>query len=96
MDDARVKFLPMASTATPVSAATEQEHYHNDNQDQFHGNSPLMAMALFAAYQSIQQRLQGIVPDQRATPQLAFRGCKFRPISAFGKFRVGRFDLMAL
>jgi hypothetical protein len=72
----RVKFLPMASTATPVSAATEQEHYHNDNQDQF----PLMAMALFAAYQSIQQRLQSIVPDKRATPQFAFRGCELRPI----------------
>jgi len=32
----------MTSTATPVSAAAEQEHYHNDNQDQFHGNSPLI------------------------------------------------------
>jgi len=32
-------------TATPVSAATEQEHQHNDNQEQFHGTSPLMAMA---------------------------------------------------
>lgn len=80
MDAARVKFLPMASTATPVSAATEQEHYHNDNQDQFHENSPLMAMALFAAYQSIQQRLQSIVPDKRAPPQFAFRGCELRPI----------------
>jgi hypothetical protein len=40
-----VKFLPMTSTATPVSAATEQKHDHNDNQNQFHGNSPLMAMA---------------------------------------------------
>jgi hypothetical protein len=34
----------MASTATPVSAATEQEHNQNDNQDHFHGNSPLIAM----------------------------------------------------
>jgi hypothetical protein len=42
----------MTSTATPISAATEQEHYQNDNQDQFHGISPLMAMALFAAYQA--------------------------------------------
>jgi hypothetical protein len=40
----------MASTATPVSAATEQEHHQNDNQDHFHGNSPLMAMAIFAAH----------------------------------------------
>jgi hypothetical protein len=38
------------------------------------GNSPLMAMALFAAYQSIQRRLQSIVPDKRATAQLALRG----------------------
>jgi hypothetical protein len=37
----------MTSTAAPISAATEQEHYQNDNQDHFHG-SPLMAMALFA------------------------------------------------
>jgi hypothetical protein len=39
----------MTSTATPISAAAEQEHEHNDNQEQFHGISPLMAMALFAA-----------------------------------------------
>jgi len=39
----------MTSTATPISAATEQEHEYNDNQEQFHGISPLMAMALFAA-----------------------------------------------
>jgi hypothetical protein len=42
----------MTSTATPISAATEQEHYHNDNQDQFHGIPPLTAMALFAAYEA--------------------------------------------
>jgi hypothetical protein len=42
----------MTATATPVSAATEQEHYQNDNQDHFHGNSPLMAMAIFAVYQA--------------------------------------------
>jgi hypothetical protein len=77
----RVKFLPMTSPATPVSAATEQEHYHNDDQDQFHGNSPLMAMALFAAHQNIQQRVQSIVPDKRATPRLALRGCEqFRSV----------------
>jgi hypothetical protein len=38
----------MTSTATPVSAAAEQEHYHNNNQEQFHGISPLMATASFA------------------------------------------------
>jgi hypothetical protein len=64
----------MTSTATPVSAAAKQQHQNNYNKDQFHGNSPLMAMALFAVYQSIQQGLQSIVPDKRATPQLALRG----------------------
>src|ERR1700687_3165421 len=59
---------PTTSAATPVSAATEQEHQHNDNQDQFHENSPLTAIALSAAYPGIQRRLQGIVPDKRATP----------------------------
>jgi hypothetical protein len=71
----------MASTATPISAATEQKHYQNDNEEQFHGISPLMAMALFAAYLSIQRRLQSIVPNKRATPQLALRGCEqFRSV----------------
>jgi hypothetical protein len=39
----------MTSTATPISAAAEQENENNDNQDQFHGTSPVMAMALCAA-----------------------------------------------
>jgi hypothetical protein len=43
---------PMTATATPVSAAAEQDHQHNDNQDQFHGISPLMATALCAACQA--------------------------------------------
>jgi hypothetical protein len=42
----------MTATATPITAATEQDHQHNDNQNQFHGISPLMATALFAAYQA--------------------------------------------
>jgi hypothetical protein len=56
----------MTSAATPVSAAAEQEHEHNDNQDQFHDISPLMAAALFAEHLSIQRPLQFIVPDRRA------------------------------
>jgi len=64
----------MTSTATPVSAAPEQEHYHNHNQEQFHGISPLVPTALFAAYLSIQRPLQCIVPDKRAARQLALRG----------------------
>jgi hypothetical protein len=35
------------------------------------GFSPLMATALFAAYLSIQRRLQSIVPDKRVPSQLA-------------------------
>jgi hypothetical protein len=54
---ARTANSPMTSAATPVSAAAEQEHHHNDNQDQFHGISPLMATALFAAYPNIQRQL---------------------------------------
>jgi hypothetical protein len=53
----------MTATATPVSAATEQEHQHNNDEDQFHGNSPLMTTALFAAHQIFQRRLKGIVPE---------------------------------
>jgi hypothetical protein len=41
----------MTAAAAPVSTAAEQKHHHNDNQYQFHGISPLMAMALFAAPQ---------------------------------------------
>jgi hypothetical protein len=38
----RVKFLPMTSTATPVSAAAaKQQHQDNDDKDQFHKKSPL-------------------------------------------------------
>jgi hypothetical protein len=31
---------PVAATATPVPAATEQQHDNDDNQNQFHGMSP--------------------------------------------------------
>ena len=61
----------MTPTAAPVSAAAEQEHQHNDNQEQFHGISPLMASALFAEYLSVQRPLQCIVPDERESRQLA-------------------------
>jgi hypothetical protein len=64
----------MTSTATPVSAATEQEDQHNDNQDHFHGNSPLMTTALLAEYLSVQRPLGFIVPDKRETRQLALWG----------------------
>jgi hypothetical protein len=57
----------MTATAAPISAAAEQQHQHNDNQDQFHRISPLMAMALFARQLSIQRRIQSIVPDSGTT-----------------------------
>jgi hypothetical protein len=55
----------MTSTATPVSAATEQEHQHNNNEDQFHGNSPLMTTALFAAHQIFNGVLKVLFPNMR-------------------------------
>jgi hypothetical protein len=57
----------MASTATPVSAATEQEHDQNDNQDHFHGNSPLMAKHYLPRTLRIKRRLQRFVPDGSGT-----------------------------
>jgi hypothetical protein len=61
----RVTLSPMTATATPVSAATEHEHYQNDNQDQFHGISPLTGRHNWprTAYLSFQRSLQSIVPD---------------------------------
>jgi hypothetical protein len=32
----------MTLAATPISTAAEQQHDHDDNQEQFHGTSPLM------------------------------------------------------
>jgi hypothetical protein len=50
----------MTATATPISAAPEQDHQHNDNQDQFHGISPLMATASCAAYQAFNGVFEGL------------------------------------
>jgi hypothetical protein len=61
----------MTATAAPISAAAEQQHQHNDNQDQFHWISPLMAMALFARQLSNQRRIQTIVPDSARRVQKA-------------------------
>ena len=58
----------MTSTATPVSAATEQEHQHNDNQNQFHGNSPLMAMVLFATHQPFNGAFKVLFPISLQPP----------------------------
>jgi hypothetical protein len=33
--------LPVTLAATPVSAAAEQQHDYDDDQEQFHGDSPL-------------------------------------------------------
>src|SRR5450756_2327747 len=40
----RVRFLPMPSAATVVSATAKQQHHNNNNEDQFHGMSPSMTM----------------------------------------------------
>jgi hypothetical protein len=58
----------MTSTTTPISAAAEHEHYQNDNQDQFHGISPLMATALFAAYQAFNGVLKVLFPISMRSP----------------------------
>jgi hypothetical protein len=63
----------MTATATPVSAATEQEHQYNDNQEQFHGISPLMAMALFAAPKAFNGILEVLFPISVQPPLLALR-----------------------
>ncbi len=44
----------MTLAATPVPAATEQQQEHDDNQNQFHGKSPLMVTALVAAHRILQ------------------------------------------
>ena len=36
----------MTSTASPISSATEHKHHQNDDQDQFHGISPLRRVGL--------------------------------------------------
>jgi hypothetical protein len=72
----------MTAAATPISAAAEQQNENNDNQDQFHGTSPVMAMALCAAYQSLQRRLQSIVPDKvlfTIKPTAQFVDDRFQP-----------------
>jgi hypothetical protein len=71
----------MASTATPVSATTEQEHDQNDNQDHFHGISPLTAIALFAAYQAFNGGFKVLFPISVQTPNLNCWGCEqFRSV----------------
>src|SRR4029077_18677644 len=51
------RLSPMTSTTPPMSAAAEQNHHQNDNQDQVHGISPLMVAALFFRHLSDQRRL---------------------------------------
>jgi hypothetical protein len=52
----------MTSTTPPISAAAEQDHHQYDNQDQFHGISPLMVAALFFRHLSNQRPPHRIVP----------------------------------
>jgi hypothetical protein len=76
-----VSSSPMTSTATPVSAATEQEHQHNDNQDQVHGNSPMMAIGIIRHVPSIPTAPWTYCSRQACKPQLALCGCEhFRSV----------------
>jgi hypothetical protein len=53
----------VAATPTPITAATEQQHHDNNNQDQFHRNSPLTPTGIRWAPKK-QRRLKAIVPDK--------------------------------
>jgi hypothetical protein len=53
----------VAASPTPIPAATEQQHHDNNNQDQFHRNSPLTPTGIRWAPKK-QRRLKAIVPDK--------------------------------
>jgi hypothetical protein len=61
--------LPITSTATPISAAAEQQHDYDDNQKHFHGKSPLMVMCGNAVDPQARS-LFGPTPVQRAQNQI--------------------------
>ena len=63
------RFSPMAAPPTPISAATEQQQHDNNNQDQFHQNSPLTPTSVRRAPR-IQRRRQAIVPAPAISPNL--------------------------
>jgi hypothetical protein len=52
----------VTSTTTPVSATAEQENHQDDNQDQFHGTSPVDGDGYGAGTLGLQRLLQPIVP----------------------------------
>jgi len=68
----------MTSAATPVSAAAKQQHDDDDNQNQFHGSTPFMVPALFAAHRILQ--------STDCVLQLAYGlvglACRFQPLVA--------------
>jgi hypothetical protein len=56
----------MALAATPVSTAAEQQHQYDDNQEQFHGEPPLMILlARRSAAHLVKQRAQDQIFDAR-------------------------------
>jgi hypothetical protein len=63
---------PITSTAAKVSAAAAKQQYqYDDDQDQFHGKSPLMLPALFAAH-CILQSADRVLHFARGLVALAF------------------------
>jgi hypothetical protein len=60
----RLRFLPMTSATTPVSAAAKQQHQNDDNEDQFHKKSPLMVMTT-----SSERLIVNLVPPAAPTPR---------------------------
>src|ERR1700753_1350062 len=72
----------MTAATAPIATAAEQEQHQNDNQDQFHGISPLTAMALMRRSSQANEILEGLfhggndvareslkVPCRRRRPQ---------------------------
>jgi hypothetical protein len=60
---------------TPISAATEQQQHDNNNQDQFHRNSPLTPTSVRRAPR-IQRRRQAIVPTICKSRPTCILGCE--------------------
>jgi hypothetical protein len=52
----------VAAPPAPISAATEQQHYDKNNQDQIHRDSPLTQTAVFTARRAFNGALTLLFP----------------------------------